>query len=106
MKTIIVILISIFSSFIDPADPLPLKIYTGNNEQVELRHFSELKENHTAKIIIKNVAGEIISTQTTELLCGNNVICLCDALALPEGEYRVNMIVKNTTYSGRFIIWQ
>lgn len=76
------------------------------SKKIEIRFKSKYKKNMPAVLTVTNAEGKIVSTQSSDLICGDNAICLCEALDLPEGTYTVKMIAKKKTYTTQFIIWK
>jgi len=77
-----------------------------DSKKVEMRFSSKYKKSTAAVITVSNAEGTVMSTQSSDLACGNNNICLCDALDLPEGTYTVKMVTKKKTYTSQFIVWK
>jgi hypothetical protein len=77
-----------------------------DSKKVEIRFNSKYKKNTAAVITVTNAEGKLVSTQSSDLICGDNNICLCEALSLPEGAYTVKMVTKKKTYTTQFIIWK
>lgn len=77
-----------------------------DSKKVEIRFNSKYKKNTAAVITVTNAEGKVVSTQSSDLVSGDNSICLCEALDLPEGAYTVKMATKKKTYTSQFIIWK
>ena len=77
-----------------------------DSKKVEIRFNSKYKKNTAAVITVTNAEGKVVSTQSSDLVKGDNAICLCEALDLPEGAYTVKMVTKKKTYNSQFIIWK
>lgn len=94
-----------FSASAKPVDDIKLGS-NHNTKKVEIRFASKSKKNIPAVITVFNAEGKSISTQNADLICGDNTICLCEALDLPEGAYTVKMVAKKKTFTSQFIIWK
>ena len=78
----------------------------GKTSKIELRFSSKSKRKQAAVFTVTNAEGKIMSTQNSDIICGDNAVCLCEALDLPEGTYTVTTVTKKKTYTNQFIIWK
>ena len=108
MKFLFTLLAGTFFMLQASAKPFEeIKLGTNHDsKKVEIRFNSKYKKNTTAVVTVTNAEGNIVSTQSSELIRGENSISLNEALNLPEGTYTVKMVTKKKTYSTQFIIWK
>ena len=102
MKALLTIFLSIFllaSATANSQDGI--KIGTNGKSSVSVKFNS--KKATTATITITNEAGVIVSTQTADVVKGDNNITLADVSKLAEGTFTISLIANGKTETTKFI---
>ncbi len=102
MKALLTVLLSVFlltSATANSQDGI--KIGTNGKSSIAVKFIS--KKITTATITITNEAGVIVSTQTADIVKGDNSIVLADVSKLAEGTYTVSMTANGKTETTKFI---
>ena len=88
-----------------PIEEIKLTSNSTSNK-VEVKFKSKYKKNTPVVLTVINAEGKVVSTQSADVVKGDNTISLINALELAEGTYTVQMKSKKKTYTTQFIIWK
>jgi hypothetical protein len=102
MKALLTIFLSIFllaSATANSQDGI--KIGTNGKSSVSVKFIS--KKATTATITITNEAGAVVSTQTADVVKGDNNITLADVSKLAEGTFTISLTANGKTETTKFI---
>ena len=102
MKVLLTIFLSVFllaSATANSQDGI--KIGTNGKSSVSVKFNS--KKVTTATITITNEAGVIVSTQTADVVKGDNNITLADVSKLAEGTFTISLTANGKTETTKFI---
>jgi methionine-rich copper-binding protein CopC len=78
----------------------------GKTAKIEIKFKSKASKTIVGTITIVNASGKVVSTQTTNLVNGENNIALADVATFEEGTYTVTMVAKKKKLSTKFIVWK
>jgi hypothetical protein len=102
MKVLLTIFLSVFlltSATANSQDGI--KIGTNGKSSVSVKFNS--KKVTTTTITITNEAGVIVSTQTADVVKGDNNITLADVSKLAEGTFTISLTANGKTETTKFI---
>jgi hypothetical protein len=102
MKALLTILLSVFlltSATANSQDGI--KIGTTGKSSIAVKFIS--KKVAIATITITNEAGVVVSTQTADVVKGDNSIVLTDVAKLAEGTFTVSMTANGKTETTKFV---
>jgi Domain of unknown function (DUF3244) len=102
MKALLTVLLSVFlltSATANSQDGI--KIGTNGKSSIAVKFNS--KKVTTATITITNEAGVIVSTQTADVVKGDNSIILADVAKLAEGTFTISLTANGKTETTKFV---
>jgi hypothetical protein len=102
MKALLTVLLSVFllaSATANSQDGI--KIGTNGKSSVSVKFNS--KKVTTATITITNESGAIVSTQTSDVVKGDNNITLADVSKLAEGTFTISLTANGKTETTKFV---